>query len=175
MLNLPLNMYFYDLGWHCNPSQTVSATKSGVGFKNLKPPLQLQNIDDIRWRLWQCIEEAHTTSFRVEGLSSICSATVGHQASARYRQRGWISVLLLYNKSQQIKQLKTTRIHYLTVSVGQESRHSLVQSSVQGLTRLQSRCQTSSFSAGCLNGKQSASELIRVVGRRPPSGPRGCS
>ena len=41
-------------GVRLSPLETVSSTKPGVGFKNLKPLLQLQNTDDIRRWLWQC-------------------------------------------------------------------------------------------------------------------------
>ena len=50
------------------------------------------------------------------------------------RKQGCISFLLLYNK------LSPTS-SFWPVSVGQESRHSLTESSAQGLTRLWLRCQ----------------------------------
>ena len=50
------------------------------------------------------------------------------------------SFLLLHKKWPQMQWLKIAHVCYLTVSVGQKSGHSLGESSVHCLTKLQSRC-----------------------------------
>ena len=50
--------------------------------------------------------------------------------------RGCISHLLLQNKLPHTLQLITTHIYYITISVGQDSGHSLTEFSAWGLTRL---------------------------------------
>lgn len=76
-----------------------------------------------------------------------------------------ISFLSLCNKLPQTQQLKTTLIYYLTISMGQESRHSLTVSNAQGLTRLQSRSQQGCSLIRCLTEEKNPSRLLQYVDR----------
>ena len=86
------------------------------------------------------ISEA-TWSFLTREKSTMRCLAPLHSLFNIRRVQSYMGVLLLYNKLPQISQLKMTCIYDLTVPVGQEFRYSLSGSSVQCLTRLQSKCQ----------------------------------
>lgn len=58
-------------------------------------------------------------------------------------------------------------IYYLTVFLGQKSRHDLARSSIKGLTKLELRCWPGCVLIWRLNRKGSTSKLLHVVGKTP--------
>lgn len=77
----------------------------------------------------------------------------------------YIKFLLLHNVLPQTQQLKKTHIHYVAVSVSQESGHSLTIAPAQHLTSLQSRCQLAVFQSGDLIKEEHYFQIHSVVGR----------
>lgn len=68
-------------------------------------------------------------------------------------------------KLPQTQQFKITHIYYITVSVSQETRHSLYWSSAKGLIKLQSKHQSGYVLTGGLTKEEFASKVTQVVDR----------
>ena len=108
--------------WDCFLYQT----RSGIQKSQTTPSASKHWWHQMMTMAMQC--EAHTTPLRVEGLNSVGSVKWDARQVLGTGKEGGLGFNFHITSHHTWSHFKTTCIHCLTVSVGQESWHSLVQS-----------------------------------------------
>lgn len=183
-------MYLSDPRWAWNASET---TATGVGFKNLSAPLPASKLGCQR-TLWSCTTGARPIIWRGgEGLRSRGRAA-RPPGSGQWEPvvpgAGEAGELGFYSRTANHHQLGSLKQHTSSLRFCGLSGSAL--SSVQGLAKLQSRCQRNGVfsrmlewgrvciwaSSGChrlyfFTTVYLRPDFLLAVGQRPPSGRGG--